>query len=183
MFNFKHLARRVSIAHENRWLVINIQQHNDRALYVGLLLCFTIIFGFLCSVFVPAFFRAESARQVLYLLPFTLFFGLWYFLSLRLGLWRAFGVEKIAISQGALLWERKALWWKRKLEVAGSDITDIVAKTPWHGLSNRVEFTLKGKTYRIGDMILRDEANEIVRDLRSAIPVSRMMFGPFNHDG
>jgi hypothetical protein len=172
MVNFKNLARRVNIAHENGRLVISILPHNARALYMGLLLFFTIIFGFLCTVFVPAFFRAESARQVLYLSPFALFLGLWYFLGLRVGLWRAFGVEKIVVSQGTLRWERKALWWKRKLKAAGSDVTHIVAKTRWHGLRNCVEFKSNGKTYSIGDMILRDEASEIARELRLAIPTA-----------
>jgi hypothetical protein len=75
MFTFKHLARRVCIAHEKGRLVISIRQHNDRALYIGLLLFFTIIFGFLCSVFVPAFLRAESAKEILSLAPLALFFA------------------------------------------------------------------------------------------------------------
>ncbi len=173
MFNFSHhLARRVSIAHKNGRLVISIRRHNDRVFYILLLLFFTIIFGFFCAGFVAAFFRAQSARGALYALPFALFICLWYFLGLRVGFWRAFGVEEIVINQGTLRWERKALCWTRKYEAAGTEVTEIVVKTPWHGLRNRVQFTSKGRIYSIGDMILRDEADEIARELRSAIPTA-----------
>ena len=130
---------------------------------------FTFAFGYLCTVFVPAFFRVRSLKDWLCLLPFAGFSVLWYVIVSRFSLWRSFGVEEVILSQGTLQWHRKALWWKRNFEAAQSEITDVISKTPWHALSNHVEFVCRGRSYSIGDMILRDEATEIAHALRSAL--------------
>ena len=78
-------------------------------------------------------------------------------------------METITLRDGTFRWTRKALWWTRGLEANQSEIANVVAKTPWHGLSNRVEIDVRGRTYRIGDMIFGDETIEIADELSHAI--------------
>jgi uncharacterized membrane protein len=164
-----NFRRRVSIRHKHGALLIRIERHNDRATYIILLAAFSAGFVFFCSVLIPPFFRFGFSKEVLILLPFVGFLVLWYLLGLRLGVWRAFGVEEMSVSGGALHWSRTALFWKRDFETATADVTEVRAVTPWHSLSNRVEFTSLGQRHALGDMLLRDEANELAHELRRAL--------------
>jgi len=170
MFDFsKRFRRRVFISHRGGHLAITIQRNNEHFLYVTIFTVFTVVFGFMCTVFVPAFLRVRSLADGLCVLPIAGFIVLWYAIGYRIFLWRSFGVEEVIVGQGTLHWHRKALWWKRNFEAVQSDIADVIPKTPWHGLSNHVEFVHKGRGYSIGDMILHDEATEIAHALRSAL--------------
>lgn len=170
MFDFsKRFRRRVFISHRDGHLAITIQRNNEHFLNVIGFTAFTVVFGFMCTVFAPAFFRVRSLTDGLCLLPFAGFFILWYAIGYRICLWRSFGVEELVVSKGTLHWHRKALWWNRDFEAAESEITDVIPKTPWHGLSNHVEFVCRGRSYSIGDLILQDEATEIAHALRSAL--------------
>lgn len=71
-----------------------------------------------------------------------------------------------------MCWTRTALLWKSRLEIPTKDITGVKAVTPWHGLSNRVEFTVLGKQRAIGDMLQRDETTEVAHVLKMAIGVA-----------
>src|SRR5262249_39585372 len=156
MFTFdKNLQRRVSISHEHSAFVARIASHNQRTLYICLLLAFTGGFLFFCSILIPPMFRARLSTDLLYMLPFLGFFVLWYLIGLRIGLWRAFGIEEITVKGGVLCWTRTALWWRRTFEVPACDITKIEAITPWHSLSNRLEFVARGRVHAVGDMLLR----------------------------
>jgi hypothetical protein len=127
----------------------------------------TVLFLFLSVLLVRAFL--DSAREAFYFLPVFLVVAARPLICIALGVWRAFGVEEIVISNGILLWTRKALWWTSNFESKVGDITNVVAETPWHCLTNRVEFVSKGRTYSIGDMILTDEAKQIAHELKRAI--------------
>ena len=76
---------------------------------------------------------------------------------------------KVGMRAVRTLARRKASWWKRNFEAAESEITDVISKTPWHGLSNHVEFVYRGRSYSIGDMISHDEAHEITHVLGGAL--------------
>jgi hypothetical protein len=162
-------ARRVSLLHENGTLVIHIARHNLWRLYIAMFVFFTLVFGIFCYILAPALFGIHSATDLVYVLPFVVFVAVWYWLCVRLSLWRVFGVEEVIVGHGTLHWERKALCWNRILETPQDRISKVVARTPWYGLSNRVQFTADGRTYKIGDMILQDEANEIASALEQAI--------------
>ena len=162
------LVRRVSISHRGGSLCIHIKRHNQWRFFILLLLCFTAVFVFFCSIFLKGLLRIHSASDILYFLPFVLFILVWYGLALRIGLWRGFGVEDLVLENGHLYWERTVWKWHRKFDAALSDISDVQAKTPWHALANRVEFTCRGCRYRIGDMLLKDEANEIAHEVQRA---------------
>jgi drug/metabolite transporter (DMT)-like permease len=101
--------RRVTISHKAGALVVRIARNNDRPLYMILLAAFTAGFLIFAWVFGRGLTRITSATDVLYLLPFIAFILVWYTLGLRLGLWRAFGVEEIRISNGMFQWTRTAL--------------------------------------------------------------------------
>ncbi len=121
----------------------------------------------MCMGLISALCRVRSLTDWLWLLPFAGFL-LWYAYGCRFALWGSFGVEEVVVSQGTLHWHRKALWWKRNFEAAESEITNVISKTPWIG-SNHVEFVYRGRSYSIGDMILRDEAAEVADALRNAL--------------
>lgn len=162
------LKRRVSISHRGGALVIHIQRHNQWKSAIWLLFWFTMAFLFFCSVFLKGLFRIHSAADSLYVLPFLAFIFVWYGMAVRIGLWRAFGVEEIVVEEGRLHWERTAWKWHRQFETNLSDISDVEAKTPWHALANRVVFTCSGRRHTVGDMLLQDEANEIADELARA---------------
>jgi hypothetical protein len=163
------LARRVSILHQGHVLVVHIARHNDWKSNLFRLFFFTAAFLFFCSIFLRGIFRVNSAVEILHLLPFIVFIIIWYLLALRIGLWRAFGVEDLTIDNGKLHWQRTAWLWRRRLDAPIRGISDVQAKTPWHALSNRVEFTCNGRRYAVGDMLLQNEATEIAHELQRAV--------------
>lgn len=160
------LNRRVSISHRDGNLVISIQRNNYWLLYIMLLLFFTGVFLVFFATFLRGLLRIRSAIEILYVLPFFAFILLWYTMAVRIGLWRAFGVEEIVIEHGHFQWCRAAGKWRRRFEASLEEISHVEAKTPWHSLSNRVEFTCKGHRYTVGDMLLQDEAKEIADEVK-----------------
>lgn len=133
---------------------------------------FTAGFVFFTYIFVHPFFHGAGIKDLVLFSPFIAFILVWYFIGLRLTVWRAFGVEEITIEGGTLHWARIALFWKRKLDIPAKDITDVKAVTPWLGLSNCVEFTARGRQRSIGDMLLRDEATELAHELKHRISLA-----------
>jgi hypothetical protein len=142
-------------------------------MYIFLLLAFTAGFISFCSILIPPLIRSFSSRHLLIVLPFLAFILIWYFVGLRVGVWRAFGVEKVVIEADMLRWTRTALWWKRNVEIPTGEVTEVRAVTPWHALSNRVEFTALGLRRKVGDMLLRDETAELADELRHAVGLQR----------
>jgi hypothetical protein len=82
--------------------------------------------------------------------------------------WSAFGVEEIDVEAGTLRRTRRALKWSRECDVPISDITEIKAITPWHGLDSTVEVMTHRKRFTIGDKLLHDEAIELAHRLCQA---------------
>jgi len=119
----------------------------------------------------PLFRRPASVLDLL-ALPFIAFGLLAYFIGIRVGIWRAFGVEQIVIEKGLFSWTRTALFRRRKVELPVAEITVVITATPWHGLSNRVEFMAGKRIFRIGDMLRRDETYELAWLLRRAAHIS-----------
>ncbi|MGB8890039.1 MAG: hypothetical protein WCC87_25170 [Candidatus Korobacteraceae bacterium] len=162
------LARRVSIFHHDG-LTIVIRRRNDYRASLFILIFFTAIFCVFVSVLGPPLLRVRSVRETLYVLPFVAFVAVWYFLALRIGIWRAFGETEIVVRSGVFRWTRTALFWTRCFEENQQDIVNITAKTsPWLYLGSSVEFNFKGRTFGIADGILSDEAAEIVAKLTEA---------------
>ena len=168
MFRFEsRFRRRVHINHKHGALVVTIERNNDRSTYVVMLIAFTIAFLFFCFWFIPPIFRDPSG--VVYVLPILAFIALWYLVGLRLTIWRLFGIEQVLVEGGVLLWTRTALWWVRTFETPTADVSEVRTITPWHSLSNCVEFTARGNRQRIGDMLLRDETLELADHLAEAV--------------
>lgn len=169
VFRFNNFRRRLSIRWNQGVLSATISPNNDRATYVIMIVFFTCIFAWFLTVFTRPFFKTPFSSDNFFLLPFLAFVLFWYILGVRITLWRLFGVEALIVERGVMRWTRKALFWVRELEVQTKEITDVRAVTPWHSLSNRVEFTALGKRRNIGDMLLRDEAIELSEMLRKAL--------------
>lgn len=173
MFTFKkRLRRRVLVSRKHGALIVRIGPHNDRPTYILLLAAFTVVVAYFMYVFIRPFFYRATLRDLLYMLPFIAFVSLWYVIGLRIGLWRAFGIEQIVIEDGRLSWSGTALFWKRNLEIPVTEITDIKAVTPWHSLSNHVEVTASGRRRSVGDMLLRNEATELAHELKHSISLA-----------
>jgi membrane protease YdiL (CAAX protease family) len=168
-----NFRRRVSVSHKHGGLVVRIERHNDRTTNIVLLLAFTAFFMFVCGVIVAPLFRHSSLRDGLYTLPFLAFVLAWYVVGIRIGTWRTFGVEQIAVEGGALSWTRTALCWVRKVEIPTTDITEVKAIKPWHALSNHVEFVAHNRRHAIGDMLLQDETTELAEQLKHAVGLAR----------
>jgi membrane protease YdiL (CAAX protease family) len=170
MFNFQNnFRRRVFFEHEHGALAVRIERHKERMMYRFLLIVFTGAFLFFFSTLTRPLLRDFSATTFFALLPFIAFILVWYITALRIGLWRSFGIERIVVQHGIFQWNRTALFWKRNVELPTTEISQVKAVTPWHGLSNRVEVTIGSKQQTIGDMLPRDEAAELANRLRNAI--------------
>jgi len=162
--------RRVSVRQQQLGAAIaHIARHNQWPMYI-------IIWGWLTGgllVFlyfpIAAFFRNPLSTQEIVLIPFTALILFCFVLAARIGMWRVFGVEDIVVENGRFSWTRTALFWRRKLELPATEITAMRPSTPWHDLSNRVEFIAHGRLYRIGDMLRRDEAYELADALTRAV--------------
>ena len=155
--------------HNHGSLVVHIASHNQRLLYIVMLLGFTAAFLYFFYLFASPFVRRPFLANWFYMLPFLAFVLLWYFVVLRVAGWRAFGVEEIVINGDTLCWTRTALFWKRRLEIPMREITHVKAVTPWHRLSNHVEFTALGRQRSIGDMLLCDETTELAHALKKSV--------------
>lgn len=163
----KLLARRISISHEHGRLLVRIARRNDSANYLWSLLVGTAIIVPACSTIIGGILRHQAG--ILFLSVFVVLFAVVYLVAFLVPLWRAFSEEEILVANGAMRWTHKALWWKHDSEIPAQEISEIAAITPWHGLSNHVEFTANGRRFKIGRRLLRDEANEIAHDLRRAV--------------
>ncbi len=137
-------------------------------MYVFMFTAFTAAFLFFAYIFIAPFFRNPlSSKELVLVVPMG-FILLWYFIAVRVGTWRGFGVEQIVIENGMFSWTRMALFWERKLELPAAEIAAVRTVTPWHDLSNHVEFMARGRIYRVGDMLRRDETYEVADVLRRA---------------
>ena len=176
MFNSsqKNFQRRVHISHKHGAFIVQIARHNDRSTYIMMLLMFTAVFVFFIYIFIHPFFnRTATLNDLFYISPFIAFVLWWYVVGVRIAVWRAFGIEQITVDGGLFMWTRTALFWKRKLEIPPAEVTSVKAITPWHALSNRVEFTAADRRRCIGDMLLRDEAMDIAHELSHAIGIAK----------
>ena len=134
---------------------------------------FTAGFLFFVWIFISPFFRNPLSSQELVLLAPIGFIFLWYYIAVRVGMWRGFGVEQIIIGNRMFSSTRTALFWKRNLELPLAEIVAVETVTPWHDLSNHVEFMARGRRYKIGDMLRRDETYELADVLRRVTQLSK----------
>lgn len=166
--------RRVSVSREQHGeVVVQIARHNEWLMHIFILAAFTAGFLFFMWIFISPFFRNTLSSQELVLLAPIGFIFLWYYIAVRIGMWRGFGVEQIIIGNRMFSWTRTALFWKRNLELPLVEIAAVETVTPWHDLSNHVEFMAQGRRYKIGDMLRRDETSELADVLRRATPLSK----------
>ena len=165
--NFPYLRRRISIGQTDGCLRIQVAHANRRGRGIFGLLFSTLFLLLAGPVFVGPLWRAGWSIEALYLLPLPALIAIAYLIGAHICLWEAFGREEIVVQDGLLRWTCRVLWWKEELEVPVRDISDVRAVTPWHG-GNRVELTARGRSYRVGEIILRDEATHMAHALRRA---------------
>lgn len=173
MFTFRHLRPQVTVSHDDGALKVRIKRHHDRILYIIFSLALTVIFVSICDVFLTPFFSQPWQSSLLWAIPVLMFWCLWYYIGLRITLWRAFGVEEIAIDGKAMRWTRTALWWKRRVDIPVGDVTQIKAVTPWHTLRNRIEFSAQGKKHSLGEWLFEDEIMKLLQALQKALRLPR----------
>jgi hypothetical protein len=145
---------------------VRIEHQNLRGLYFGMICLSTLTFALFCDTLYGALRHRDD---VFYLLPLFALALICYLLALAMAVWGAFGIEQIAVEAGSLRWTLSALKWTRTRHIPTTDVTEIRAITPWHGLNNTVEVTAAGKQQRIGDKLLHDEAVELAKHLRRAV--------------
>ncbi len=148
---------------------MHIAVHNQATTNRFVLMFFSAGFIWFLAIFVKPLLVHGFSRDSLVILPFLAFLILWFILGVRIFGWRAFGTEDIFVDHNVMEWRRTAIWRVRTVAASATDISDVRAVTPWHGLSNRVEFTFHGRIYCIGEMLLRDEALELASALNHAL--------------
>jgi hypothetical protein len=168
MMKFDYLQRRVFIAHKQGGLHVRIF-HNEgwTTGAIGFLLS-TFLFAFVAWGLSEPFRHVGWSRELLYLLPFPILLILAYLIVLRIVIWKAFGQEEILVENGVFHWTCTSLWLKDELKTPTSEISAVSAVIRWFG-DNRVEFTTQGRTYRVGEKILRDEAIQLAHALKRSI--------------
>jgi hypothetical protein len=73
MYKFQYFQRRVFFDREQGTLIVRIDRHSDRLLYVPMLIVFTGFFIFICMMCVHALVREFSAETALALSPVMAF--------------------------------------------------------------------------------------------------------------
>jgi hypothetical protein len=173
----KLLARRVTIRHNHSGLYVDIAPRNDRKGLILPALFATAWFAFFVSIFIRVLLRGPWPDAFFYILVFGGLCGVACF-AILLGLFWAFGGEEIVVENGKMRWTHQVLCWASKTELFAYDISEVEAITPWHGFENRVEFVAKGRLYKIGSKLLRDETTELAWILKRAIGLERRTHPP-----
>jgi hypothetical protein len=168
MFTFKHLRRRVFIAHSHGRLHVRILRERRTVDAIFGLMFSTVFFVLMGSVFIAPMRRAGWSTDLLYWLPFPVLLAVAYCIVLRIVIWNSFGREEIVVEGGELRWTCTAWWFNDKLKAAANEVAEVKAVTPWHGKC-RIELTTAGHTYRVGDSMLRDEAIKLAHALKAAL--------------
>lgn len=162
----RYLRRRVHITQIAGRLSVRIERQNARGVYIWLTCLFSVGFGLFCSAIWDA--TLQNPNDALYVLPVFALGLACYALVLAIAVWGIFGVEEVLVEGNAFIWTRRALTWSRVKSIWLDGITRVKAITPWYGMDNTVEVTAVGKSHRIGDKLLRDEALELAQSLRNA---------------
>jgi hypothetical protein len=171
LLTFNHLRRRLTLSHAHGHVHARIAPQNEKSGPWSVLL-FTLVFVFVFSLtFLPSCFRQPGSSLPCLLTLLIPFLGFPLFMAYA-SIWALFGVEEVIVQDGTLRWTKTALLWKRRFETITADISSVEAITPWHSLSNRVEFTAHGRRYTIGAKLLRDEAIELASALKHALHLS-----------
>ncbi|MGC2743544.1 MAG: hypothetical protein WA672_10180 [Candidatus Angelobacter sp.] len=168
MFSSKYLRRRVFISHSHGRLHVRIfhERRIGTAIY-GLLL-FTVAGIMMGSALIAAIRRVGWSMDLAYLLPIPVLLAIAYYVALRITIWNWFGREEIVVEGGQMRWTSTALWFHHELTAAANEIAEVKAVTPWHG-RNFVKLTTRGRSQRIGDTMLRDEAIQLAHALKAAV--------------
>jgi hypothetical protein len=154
---------------KNGSLLIKIDAVSNWGSYAVGLMIVSGVFVFGLWMFTPVLFKVRTITEALYcLLPVT-FLLLWFMIGLRIILERLCSVE-LSVKKGIFRWRSQISLWRRDLDARQEDVTAVIAKARWYG--NRLNLTMNGKTYSLGDLL--DEDMEIVaRELRRALPEVR----------
>jgi hypothetical protein len=169
MFTFKRLRQRVLISHSHGRLRVKITADNQRwAAAAGLVWATGFAATFLKVFMAPILHsRLSGLEWFEVLIPAAIVVV--YFLALRIIIWRAFGVDDIAVEHGALHWSAKALWLEQNTEIPINEISQVKAVTSWFSGGNHVEMTVGSRRYLIGALLLTDETKELADALRRAV--------------
>jgi hypothetical protein len=155
--------------HKNGSLLIKIDAVSNWGFYAAGLMIVSGVFVFGLWIFVPALLKVRTLTEALYCLIPVTFLLLWFTIGLRIILERLCSVE-LSVGRGMFRWRYQMSFWRRELEARQDDVTAVIAKARWYG--NRLNVTMHGKTYSLGDLL--DEDMDIVaRELRRALPQAR----------
>ena len=139
-----------------------------------LLMLFTAIFISGVAPLLKAFWNSGSFNARVVTSGFAAFLVLWYMALISIMAWSAFGgTEEITVEHKQLNWTRKLLWWEEKLVAPAEEVSAVRASGNWFQRDERVEFTYKGRRYKIGKMLLHSEALELADALRKALQLPR----------
>jgi len=151
---------------KNGSLFIKIDAISNRGFYAVFLMIVSGMFVYGLWMFAPLLSKVRTLTEALYCLLPIAFLLLWFTVGLRIILERLCSLE-LSVGRGIFRLRYQISRWRRDIEARQDDVTAVIAKARWYG--NRLNVTMNGKTYSLGDIL--DEDMEIVaRELRRALP-------------
>lgn len=161
--------RTISSIRKNGFLVIKINAVSNRGFYASALLIISAFFAGTCWSFAQMLHKVRTLTEALAFLLVFAFVLLWFVVGSRIILQRLSSIELFAGS-GMFRFSHQVLRWRKDIEVPQQDVSAVTATVRWYG--NRLNITMNGKTYSVGDLLDEDVAI-IDKELRRALPALR----------
>jgi hypothetical protein len=150
-------------------LLIKVDAVSNWGFYAAGLMIVSGTFVYGLWKFAPLLFKVKTLTEVLYCLLPIAFLLLWFTVGLRIILERLCSLE-LSVGRGIFRLRYQMSRWHRDIEARQDDVTAVTAKARWYG--NRLNITMNGKTYSLGD-ILDEDMEILARELRRALPEAR----------
>ena len=175
------ISERISILKKPDVLSIVILPTTDRR-KLGLMFLWLFAWS-VCGVIVFAnYFRLEDRDAKLFIIIYLAFWTYFEFNIVRAYIWKRFGREKLWLQHGQLFYQREInrkgrirsfnldLVSRLKLiPFRAENLADNFYQSFWVKGGERLEFSVQGKTYRLGMQINEKEAETIIREVNRLI--------------
>jgi hypothetical protein len=176
------ISDRISILRKPDVLSIVILPTTDKR-KLGLMFLWLLAWS-VCGVIVFAnYFRVTERDARLFIIIYLAFWSYFEFNIIRAYVWKRFGREKLWLQHGKLNYQREI---RRKgkirsfnLDLVGrmtlipfraQNLADNFYQSFWVKGGERLEFTVQGRTYRLGMQINEAEAGTILKEVNRLIP-------------
>jgi hypothetical protein len=175
------ISQRISILKKPDVLSIVILPTVDKK-KLGLMFLWLFAWS-VCGVIVFAnYFRVNDRDSKLFIIIYLAFWAYFEFNIVRAYIWKRFGKEKLWVQNGQLNYQRevnrrgKIKTWTidlvsqfKAVPFRAQNLADNFYQSFWVKGGERIEFTVQGRTYRMGMQISDEEANTIVKEVNKMV--------------